>query len=89
MIIYSEKTEQRYDSVDDCLKAEKEFDELQRQKEIEQEKKEERIREAYDNAIKAFDEYQQAIGATDAEASLAGFDFIMEWLFRKENKNDE
>lgn len=88
MIIYSEKTEQRYDSVDDCLKAEKAYDEEQRQKEIEQEKKEQHIREAYDNAIKAFDEYQKAIEATNADVSLAGLDFIMEWLLRKENEND-
>ena len=89
MIIYSEKTEQRYDNVEDCLKAEKAFDEEQRQKEIEQEKREQRIREAYDNAIKAFDEYQKAIDASDVDVSLAGLDFIMEWLLRKDNKDDE
>lgn len=89
MIIYSEKTEQKYDSVEDCLKAEKAYDEEQRQKEIEQEKKEQRIREAYNNAIKAFDEYQEAIGATNGDVAFAGLDFIMEWVLGKEDKDDE
>ena len=34
MIIYSEKTDQKYDSVKECLEAEKAYDEKQRQKEI-------------------------------------------------------
>ena len=88
MIIYSEKTDQKYNSVEECLEAEKAYDEEQKQKEIEQEKKEQRIREAYDNAIKAFDEYQKVIGATNGDVAFAGLDFIMEWVLGKEDKND-
>ena len=86
MIIYSEKTEHKYDSVEDCLEAEKAFDEEQRRKEAEEELKEKRIREAYDNAVKAFDEYQKAIGATDNDVINAGFDFILEWVLGKDKE---
>jgi AAA15 family ATPase/GTPase len=86
MIIYSEKTEQRYDSVDECLEAEKAYDEQKRQEEIAQEKREQDIREKYDNAVKAFDEYQKAIGADNGDVAMAGLDFVLEWILGKEKK---
>ena len=88
MIIYSEKTDQTYDNVEDCLAAEKTFDEEQEKKAIEEELKEKKIREAYNNAIDAFNEYQKAIGATNEDVANAGFDFILEWVFGKDRDND-
>lgn len=68
MYIYSEKTKKRYDTVDECLAAEKEFDEAEIKKQEEAEAKERQreargreVKEAYDLMIKAENRYYDLV----------------------------
>ena len=57
MYIYSEKTKKRYDTVDECVEAEKEFDKVKAE---EKEKKERLASERKDRAKEVEDAFKQA-----------------------------
>lgn len=68
MYIYSEKTKKRYDTVDECLAAEREFDEAEIKKQEEAEAKERQreargreVKEAYDLMVKAENRYYDLV----------------------------
>ena len=62
MIIYSEITEQKYDSVEECLKAEKAHMEAERKRKEEAENKQKELDKAYDEAISAAERYFELAG---------------------------
>ena len=86
MIIYSEKTKEKYTSIEECQKAEAEFDALTAKKEAEQKKLAEQRRE---RAREVEDAYKRAVEA-DKEFSRLRNKFIHDYgsfhmTYRSEN----
>lgn len=84
MYIYSEKTNKKYESVEECLKAEKQYDE-EREREAERKKKlreqkEERKKEvsdAFDKAYDLLEKYREDYGTFTYHRTGTSFPF---WL---------
>lgn len=62
MIIYSEILNKPFDSVDECLTAEKEFKEAEAKKELEEKARKAELDAAYKEAIAACDRYLELAG---------------------------
>ena len=84
MIITSELTGKRYETVDDCIKDERAFKEQQAAKELAEKARQAKIDAAYKKAIDAFKEYQEALGVSDDDAQVFGLDFITDLIFGKD-----
>ena len=84
MIITSELTGKRYETVDDCIEDEKRFKEAQAAKELAEKARQAKIDAAYKKAIDAFREYQKALGVSDDDAQVFGLDFITDLIFGKD-----
>lgn len=84
MIITSELTGKRYETVDECVADEKRFKEAQAAKELAEKARQAKIDAAYKKAINAFKEYQEALGVSDDDAQVFGLDFIADLIFGKD-----
>ena len=76
MIIYSEILDKQFDSVDDCINAELEFKRKEKEKEEARKEHQKKLDEAFDKAMKAFNEYLELAGfeveETEDEIKITG-----------------
>lgn len=82
MIIYSEKTKQQYETVEQCLAAETEFDEAKRQEEVKKEEmkklkqaRAQEIADAYQGLLEIKEHFYKMVRDYEKEFGKAQFSF--------------
>lgn len=82
MIISSEITGKIYDTVEDCIAAEREFKAKEREKKEAEKKHKEKLDKAYEEAIAACDKYLELAGIKVEEKEINSVDKLIEEFFK-------
>ena len=82
MIISSEITGKTYDTVEDCIAAEREFKAKEREKKEAEKKHKEELDKAYEEAIAACDKYLELAGVKIEEKEINSVDKLIEEFFK-------